>query len=164
MTWLAGSGQFSVATRFVVDQHLADLADLSRRIESAEAQLRQMTIDDPIVMKLMSNKGIGEVTAWWLRAEVGRFDRFRNGKQLSRFCGLSPCNRSSGNRVADSGLVWAGHPQLKAVLIEAAHRLARYQPRWRELHQRLRDAGKPSCVALAAVANRWVRSLLHEMK
>jgi transposase len=164
LTWLAMTGQFSDATRWVIDQHLADLADLTRRIASAEAQLRRMTEHDPQVKKLMAIKGIGQVTAWWLRAEIGRFDRFRNGRQLSRFCGLSPCNRSSGQRIADSGLVWAGHPQLKAILIEAAHRLARYQPRWRELYLRLRGAGKPACVALAALANRWVRSLLHEMK
>jgi len=164
MTWLSSTGQLDDAARFVIDQHLLDLAELTRRIESAEAQLRRMTDGDPQVKKLMNIKGVGEVTAWWLRAEVGRFDRFKTGKQLSRFCGLSPCNRSSGTRVADSGLVWAGHPQLKAVLIEAAHRLARYQPRWRDLYGRLCVAGKPKCVALAAVANRWVRSLLHEMR
>lgn len=164
MTWLASTDRFDGPTRWVIDQHLLDLAQLTRRIDSAEAQLRRMTADDAVVKRLMNVKGIGEVTAWWLRAEVGRFDRFRTGKQLSRFCGLSPCNRSSGTRVADGGLVWAGHPQLKAVLIEAAHRLARYQPRWRELYGRLCAAGKPKCVALAAVANRWVRSLRHEMR
>jgi transposase len=164
MTWLRGADRLDDATRWVLDQHLLDLADLTRRIERAETQLRRMTAADPQVRKLMNVKGIGEVTAWWLRAEVGHFDRFKNGKQLSRFCGLSPCNRSSGTRVADGGLVWAGHPQLKAVLVEAAHRLSRYHPRWRELYGRLCVAGKPKCVALAAVANRWVRSLLHEMK
>jgi transposase len=164
MTWLSRTDRFDGPTRWVLDQHLLDLADLTRRIESSEAQLRRMTAQDPLVKKLMNIKGVGEVTAWWLRAEVGRFDRFKRGKQLSRFCGLSPCNRSSGTRIADSGLVWAGHPQLKAVLIEAAHRLARYDPRWRELYARLCAAGKPKCVALAAVANRWVRSLLHEMR
>ena len=164
MTWLSSNDRFDDPTRWVLDQHLLDLAQLTRRIDSAEAQLRRMTAADAVVKRLMNVKGIGEVTAWWLRAEVGRFDRFKSGKQLSRFCGLGPCNRSSGTRVADSGLVWAGHPQLKAVLIEAAHRLARYQPRWRELYMRLCAAGKPKCVALAAVANRWVRSLPHEMR
>lgn len=164
MNWLARTDQLSDAGRWVIAQHLLDLVDLTRRIESTESRLRRMTEQDPQVKRLMAIKGIGEVTAWWLRAEIGRFDRFAKGKQLARFCGLSPCNRSSGQRVADSGLVWAGHPQLKAVLIEAAHRLARYHPRWAALYQRLRAAGKPACVALAAVANRWMRSLLHEMR
>ena len=34
--------------------------------------------------------GVGLVTAITLRAEVGRFDRFQTGKQLARFCGVTP--------------------------------------------------------------------------
>ncbi len=36
------------------------------------------------------------------------------------------------------------------------------QPHWRELAQRLKARGKPSSVAVAAVANRFVRWLYHE--
>jgi len=104
------------------------------------------------------------VTAWTLRAEVGRFDRFRSGKQLARFCGLSPKNASSGQRQADAGLIRAADPQLRTVLIEAAHRLARLDPRWRALAGRRRSAGKPGSVVAAAVANRWVRWLYHRMR
>ena len=57
-----------------------------------------------------------------LRAEIGRFDRFDTGKQLSRFCGVTPRNASSGNRQADAGLI------------------------------------------KAAIANRWVRWLHHELR
>ena len=95
---------------------------------------------------------------------VGGFDRFRTGKQLARFCGLSPKNASSGQRQADAGLIRAANPQLRAVLIEAAHRLARLDPRWRALGQRLRQAGKPGSLVAAAVANRWVRWLFHQMQ
>ena len=38
----------------------------------------------------------------------------------------------------------------------------RLQPRWRQLAQRLKERGKPSTVAIAAVANRFVRWLYHE--
>ena len=92
-----------------------------------------------------------------------RFDRFRTGKQLARFCGLSPRNASSGTRQADAGLVKAGNPELRAVLIELAHRLIRWEARWRELGLKLKGGGKPGSVAAAAVANRWVRWLYHEM-
>ena len=49
------------------------------------------------------------------------------------------------------------------MLIEAGHRLARYVPRWRQLALRLRSAGKPGSVVAAAVANRYVRALYHQM-
>ena len=104
------------------------------------------------------------MTAVTIRAEVGRFDRFRSGKQLARFCGLSPRNASSGQRQADAGLIKAGSPALRSVLIEAAHRLMRYDDRWKALTTSLIDRGKRKSVVVAAVANRWVRWLHHEMR
>ena len=112
----------------------------------------------------MSFSGIGLITAVTLRAEIGRFDRFQSGKQLARFCGLSPRNASSGQRQADAGLIKAGNPQLRAVIIEAAHRLMRYDRRWVEFRQRLRQRQKPVSVIAAAVANRWMRWLYHQMQ
>ena len=108
--------------------------------------------------------GIGPVTAWTMRAEIGWFDRFCSGKQLSRFCGVSPRNASSGQRVADAGLIRAASPTLRATIIEAAHRLIRTEARWAQLSAHLRKQGKPACVAVAAVANRWVRQLYHQLR
>ena len=116
-----------------------------------------------MVQRLLKLKGVGPVTAATLRAEIGRFDRFRNGKQLARFCGLSPRNASSGQRQADAGLVKAGNPELRATLVELAHRLIRYEARWAQLGRKLKERGKPGSLAAAAVANRWVRWLHHEM-
>jgi transposase len=113
---------------------------------------------------LLTLKGIGLVTAVTIRAEVGRFDRFRSGKQLARFCGLTPRNASSGQRQADAGLIKAGNPQLRTVLIEAAHRLMRYDERWAVLNASMRARGKPGSVVAAAVANRWVRWLYHQVQ
>jgi transposase len=98
-----------------------------------------------------------------IRAELGHAGRFRSGKQLSRFCGLTPRNASSGQRQADAGLIPAGNRQLRSTLIEAAHRLRRCEPRWRAFAQRLEDRGKKPCVVVAAVANRWVRGLYHDL-
>ncbi len=98
------------------------------------------------------------------RALIGRFDRFASGKQLAQFCAVTPMNASSGERVADAGMIKAGDPQLKSVVIEAAQRLRRYDPRWRELGDAMRARGKPASVVVGAVANRWVRWLYHQMK
>ena len=104
------------------------------------------------------------VTAVTLRAEIGRFDRFDTGKQLSRFCGVTPRNASSGHRQADAGLIKAGNPGLRVVLIELAHRLIRLnKPHWGPLARKMFDRGKPKNVVVAAIANRWVRWLFHEM-
>jgi transposase len=162
--WLTRIAPLSEQGRWVVEKHLIELDRLARAIQEAEKRLAQMTADDVEVQRLQKQRGIGPVTAWTIRAEIGRFDRFRSGKQLARFCGLSPRNASTGQRQADAGLIGAANRTLRAVLIEAAHRLIRYTPPWQKLATRLRQAGKPGSVVAAAVANRWMRRLYHEMK
>jgi transposase len=151
-------------SRWILDRHLDRLQQLNGDIRSIEQRLEDVTEDDVVVQTLLTLPGVGPVTAWILRAEVGRFDRFRSGKQLARFCGLSPCNASTGLRQADAGLIRACNKDLRSVLIEAGHRLKRYDTRWLALADKLREAGKPGSVIAAAVANRWMRWLYHEMK
>lgn len=150
-------------SRWILDRHLDRLQQLNGDVRAVEQRLQRLTQDDPVVRKLLTLPGVGWVTAWVLRAEVGRFERFRCGKQLARFCGLTPWNASSGSRQADAGLIRACNRDLRSVLIEAGHRLKRYDPRWSALANQLRQAGKPGSVIAAAVANRWVRWLYHEM-
>ena len=151
-------------TRWILQQHLRRLVAVTIDINAVECRLTQVAQNDGLVQFLMTRPGIGLITAVTLRAEIGRFERFQSGKQLSRFCSLSPRNASSGNRQADAGLIRAGNPQLRAVILQAAHRLKRYDPRWRTLALRLRRRGKPGSVIAAAVANRWMRSLYHQVK
>jgi len=162
--WLRQTADLSPQTRWIVDRQLTRLASLSQEISAVERHLRELTAADKMVQELLLMKGIGLVTAVTLRAEIGRFDRFRTGKQLARYCGLSPRNASSGARQADAGLIKAGNAQLRTVIIEAAHRLMRYEERWRKLGQSLRSRGKPASLVIGAVANRWVRWLYHQLQ
>ena len=164
LAWLATAQGLGSQARFVVDCHLADVRRLDEQIVRVEVRLATVTEGDPVIAQLLAQRGVGPVTAWALRAEIGRFDRFRTGKQLSRYCGLSPRNASSGQRQADAGLIKAGSELLRATLIEAAHRLIRLDPRWRSLAATLRAAGKPACVVAAAVANRWIRWLYSQVE
>jgi transposase len=162
--WICETQDLSEISRWIVARHLADLERVQSNIKQVEERLRVQTLDDPLVQRMISMRGIGLVTACYLRGSIGRFDRFQSGKQLSRFCGLSPRNVSSGARQADAGLIQACDRTLRALLIESAHRLVRYEPRWAELARNLRSRGKHPCLVAAAVANRWVRCLWHEMK
>lgn len=160
--WLTGI-VLGEQSRWVLDQQVQRLADLDERLKEADGRLADATRSDPIVARLLEQASVGLITAVLLRAVIGRFDRFRSGKQLSRYCGLAPCNASSGKRQADAGLIEAGHDDLRAVLIQLAKRLPRHEPRWQALHASLRKT-KPANVVSAAIANRWVRWLFHEMK
>lgn len=164
MAWLSALDTLGPQARWVVDRHQASLDRLAQEIREVERRLEEVTQNDPMVAKLRTLAGIGLVTACTLRAEIGRFDRFRSGKQVARFCGLTPRNASSGERQADAGLIRASNRQLRATLVEAAQRLMRYEPRWKALAVRMKLAGKAHNVVVAAVGNRWVRGLFHEMR
>lgn len=162
--WIVEHAQLPMATRSVLRWHLAALARVAKELREVEQHLDEMTAGDPLVEHLAGLKGFGRWTAIVLRAELGRFDRFRTGKQMARFCGVTPRNASSGQKEADAGLIRASNPQLRTTIIELAHRLTRFQPRWRKMKQDLVARGKPGSVATAAVANRYLRWLYHQGK
>lgn len=164
LAWLDASAQLSPNARHITSRRLRRLTALQEELRQVDKRLERQTREDPLVQKLLTVKGIGLVTAVTLRAEIGRFDRFRTGKQLGRFCGLSPRNASSGQRQADAGLIKAGNNELRALLMETALRLMRCDERWTALAARLSSRGKPKGVIIAAVANRWMRWLFHQMQ
>ena len=162
--WLRTTAVLIGHSRWVMDSHLANLEYLSKQIRHVEQRMEESTKEDAIVQKLLMEKGIGLVTAVTMRAEIGCFRRFRCGKQLARYCAVTPKNVSSGKKQADGGLIQAGNLHLRTMLIETAHRIARFVPKWKTLKDRLKSAGKPASVAAAAVANRWIRQLFWEMQ
>jgi transposase len=162
--WLRTTTALGRHSRWIMDEHLADLERVAAKIREVESRMEEATVDDPVAAKLREEKGVGLATAVVMRAEIGCFDRFRNGKQLSRYCAVTPKNVSSGKRQADGGLIKAGNLHLRTAIIEAAHRLARYSPKWRKLKEHLQARGKPASVAAAAVANRWIRQLYWQMQ
>ena len=150
-------------SRWILCQHFVEIDRLTAMIRDVEKRLEEMTSDDAVVCRLLEQSGVGLVTAVTLRAEIGRFDRFRSGKQLARFCAVTPRNASSGQRQADAGMIKAGNRELRRVLIQAALRLKRLDDHWVAFAERLKDRGKPANVITVAVANRWVRGLYYTM-
>jgi transposase len=163
MKWAREEAQLGKHARWVMDQHLLELEALEEKIQTAEQRMEDVTQDDPLMQALLKQAGIGLVTAFVLRAEIGSFQRFRSGKQLARFCSVTPLNASSGKKQADAGLVRQGNPELRRVIVEAAQRIGRYDDKWKDLKQRLVGRGKPASVAIAAVGNRWIRWLYHRI-
>jgi transposase len=164
LDWVRDKAPLGEQTRWVVRAQLERLVRLDEDLERIESQLGAATVGDPLVARLLQEKGVGLITASTLRAEIGAFTRFGSGKQLARYCGVTPCNRSSGKRQADAGLVRQARSNLRVTIIETAQRLGRWDPRWQELKRQLMARGKPASVATAAVANRWIRWLYHQVR
>ena len=149
-------------SRWVLDRELRRLEWAEKDLAEVDARLEQATRDDAVVTKLKEQPGIGPVTAVTMRAVIGRFDRFRTGKQLSKYCGVSPCNASSGARQSDAGLIESGNDILRPLRRQLAKRLPRQDPHGKERQAKLRIS-QGANVASAAIANRWLRRLDHEL-
>jgi len=134
------------------------------KITGTTVRMTAHVAEDTVVKQLLKQPGVGVITAITMRAIIGRFDRFRTGKQLAHFCAVCPRNNSTGGKTTTGGLIKAGDDLLRQVLIEAAHRLIRYNAGWKAMANRLRANGKKTCVIVAAVANRWIRKLFHQMR
>lgn len=164
LDWARHKAALGEHGRWTMGRLLDQINHLTREIGEVEQRLKEAVQDDPLTDRLQEQRGMGLITAATLRAEIGSFTRFRSGKQLARYCGLSPCNASSGKRQADAGLVRAANAELRTMLLQCAHRLARYDDRWRAMKERLRYKNKkPMSVVVAAIANRYTRGLYHEM-
>ena len=86
----------------------------------------------------------------------------RYGLRAARAChSVDIC--PAGQRQTQGELVNVVDRRLRALLIQAAHRLIRTHDRWRALAMKLVRSGKPRSVAVAAVANRWMRTVHRRM-
>lgn len=162
--WLLDNENIAMPTlRFLLQDHYDTIEFFDKKIASVTEQMQRTVADDSVVKQLLRQPGVGVITAITLRALVGHFDRFRTGKQLAHFCAVCPRNDSSAGKTTTGGLIKAGDELLRQVLVEAAHRLIRYDEHWKAMADRLRAKGKKACVIVAAVANRWIRKLFRQM-
>src|SRR5258708_34516379 len=102
------------------------------------------------VRRLMTQPGVGTITALGFVLTMGPAQRFRGGKQVARFLGLMPSEPSSGGRRQRLGHISKqGNTFLRGLLVEAAQSAVRHEPEMRREYQRL---AQRKCRALAKVA------------
>jgi len=65
---------------------------------------------------LQALKGVGQLIAITLVAELGDFSRFSNPEQLMAFLGLVPGEYSSGNSIRPRAITKVGNSELRHLL------------------------------------------------
>jgi transposase len=125
----------AVARLQVVEQDLRALLDL--------APLR------PRVQRLRCFRGIDDLTALTIAAELGDPRRFATAPRLMAFVGLIPSEHSSGAKTARGAITKTGNAHLRRVLVEAAWHYRHHPFVGRALKQRQEHAPPP------AIAHAW---------
>lgn len=140
---------------------------LASQIESLESELADLASSefDRQVKLLTSIKGIGITLATALIIATGGFSYFNNAKQVSRFIGICPTYQQSGTSVhIKGGINRNGDASLRSLLYVASWSALRGNTTCKECYTRLKANGKPSKVALIAVANKLVRQAFAVIK
>jgi transposase len=78
-------------------------------------------------------RGVGELSSELLDREIGDWHRFGNRRQVASYTGLCPGEESSGDSRRTLSIDKHGNPRVRAVLVELAWLLPRYQPDYKPL-------------------------------
>lgn len=116
-TWpIPALGQTHQAYVRAVDEALA-------RLRSVEEDLRTLLALEPLrprVQRLRCFRGIDDLTALTIAAELGDARRFASAPRTMAFVGLVPSEHSSGTKQARGAITKTGNAHLRRVLVEAA--------------------------------------------
>src|SRR5207247_11039380 len=102
---------------------------------------------------LMTQPGVGPITALAFVLTMGDVKRFQRGKQVASYLGLIPREYSSGGHQRFGPISKQGNRFLRMLLVEAAQVAVRYDPKFRKQYQH-RCHYKPKAVAKVAVARK----------
>ena len=151
-----------------INEFLYRLVDLEDRMLAIEGRLNEYSKGDPRVQRFLQVPGIGLLTATALAASVGTVDRFKNGRQFSAWLGLTPTERSSGERRWLGRITKRGDVYLRTLLIHCARSIlqsARIKQKKGEPLNRLQEWGisvsdrQGHNRAACAMANKLVRRI-----
>jgi transposase len=137
-----------------LDKQINDLYQTLKSLDSHDEDM------DNTRELMITVKGIGEKTANVILAKTNGITKFQGPKQLAKFAGIAPTEKSSGTSVRGRrGINRSGNASLRKALYCATWSSLRGNKACKALYDRLRAKGKPVKVALIAVANLLIRQI-----
>ena len=138
-----------------VQQDLAQLALLESQLKATDQLIARLATQDSRVAQLMQFSGIGVFTAFTFLAIIGDIDRFPTASHLSGYVGLVPRQQQSGQRGYFGHITKSGSPLLRWLMVEAAQAAVRWDPHWREVHDRIATAVVPGLPLSRSPVSSW---------
>lgn len=143
--WLSGLRWPIPALEQTYAVYLRTIHEAEARLEVIEHDLQPYVTVEPFVepvRRLRCFKGISDLTALTIAAELGDARRFATAPRLMAFVGLVPSEHSSGGHRGRGAITKTGNGHLRRVLVEAAWHYRHHPHVGRPL--RARQRGAPS--------------------
>jgi len=159
----AGTG---VGVRTRLKSLLRQLRFLEEEMQCADEgmkELASMARWKPIVDELIKEKGIALKTAMKYATDIGDFGRFRRGRQVGAYFGLTPSSAESGENDDRKGhITRQGPASARKILCQAAWSRVRHDKQEREVYMRIVAKNpKKKKIALVASTRRLAVRLWH---
>ena len=114
------------------DEQRAEIAPLltlirttSAEIVAADDRIAAIAAEDPVIRRLRTVPGVGPVTATAFVATLDTWERFAGPHQVEAYLGLTPSEKSSGEKQHKGHITKAGNSRARWLLVEASWAILR---------------------------------------
>jgi transposase len=137
-----------------ITHYETSVAVIDRHLEKAQQEF-------PQVEALLDIRGVGLYTALLIVAEIGGPERFREGRQVAAYAGLTQRVLQSGDTCYHGRITRQGSPWLRWILVQVALHAKTQDKRLENFYQRIRKRSSAK-IARVALARKlavicWVR-------
>ena len=149
--WLKGLLFDSGALQTAFDEYRLSIEEIEGRVQRLESEIHEQaekSVHAPVIKALETFRGIKEIGATTMVAEVGSFLRFKKAPQVMGYSGTVPSEYSSGAETRRGKITKTGNNHLRRILIECAWSY-RY-PASRSEAIKKRQEGQPASVQAIA--------------
>lgn len=148
---------------------LRQLAAIEAELDGLEELMKALAArphHKPIVEELKKEHGVGLLTALVYRTEIGYAGRFRRGRQMGKFGGLTPTSNESGQQPDRKGHISRqGSRRLRKILCQASWVHIRHDREAAAVFQKLVERNpKKKKIAIVAIMRRLSIRLWHRMR
>ena len=149
--------ELSLESRRTMDSLLRELVFVREELRTVErniAELCEQPKDNEVIRHLQTVPGVGPVVSATFRQEIFRPERFERSEELTKYLGLAPVPRQSGESKSRARLMPTGQKVLRSLLVEAAWRWKSVDPWAQECYKRLLGKCGLAQKAICALARR----------
>ena len=148
-------------TKFIKELQQELIAVTSEKIEKTERQIKDIINNDEDMRKnynlMLSIKGVGMVTAFYIIAITANFTLFSNPKKFACYCGIAPFPYSSGTIIGKSRVHIFANKKMKSILDMVAKSTIRYKGEFKAYYdRRINELGKSKMSTINIIRNKIV--------
>lgn len=146
-TNIAGLGEALSSLEALADQMGQTADELSSLAENCEPPTNEEKL-------IRSIPGFAATLSAVVSSEVGDFNRFPSATQFKAYVGIDPKVMQSGDSLRNGKITKRGNVHLRSAFYLAAQVARCHDPELRSFYQKKKDEGKPTRVAICAVARK----------